>query len=77
MCWAYRQSTGDSHPIIRFPMTKYEPSDLLPRNHRISTRISVGERTKITGIRSNVDHLMRLESADLSQIFVEDDGILV
>ena len=23
-----------SHPLIRFLMTKYEPSDLIPRNHQ-------------------------------------------
>ena len=31
---AYPSVRRDSHPIIRFLMTKYEPSDLIPRNHQ-------------------------------------------
>ena len=29
-----RQSDKTPIPLHRFPMTKYEPSDLLPRNHQ-------------------------------------------
>ena len=31
---AYPSVRQDAHPIIRLPMTKYEPSDLIPRNHQ-------------------------------------------
>ena len=52
---SYPSVRQDSHPIIRFPMTKYEPSDLIPRNHQSPL-----------GIIQHRSLDENLESADLS-----------
>ena len=52
---AYPSVRQDSHPIIRFLMTKYEPSDLIPRNHQSPL-----------GIIQHRSLDENLESADLS-----------